>query len=53
MSHQRAHKKKNISLRDIRNRMSEFQNMNLNSESILYQEQIYLEKKILDFDLMI
>ena len=33
--------------------MSEFQNMNLNSESILYQEQIYLEKKILDFDLMI
>ena len=51
MSHQRAHKKiTNILLRDIRNRMSELQNMNLNTESILCQEQIYLEKKILDFD---
>ena len=45
MSHQRAHKKiTNILLRDIRNRMSELQNMNLKTESILYQEQIYLEK---------
>ena len=51
MSHQHAHKKvTNILLKDMRNRMSELQNMNLNTESILYQEQIYLEKILLDFD---
>ena len=51
MSHQRAHKKvTNILLKDMRNRMSELQKMNLDTENVLYQEQIYLEKKILDFD---
>ena len=51
MSHQRAHKKTtNILLRDMRNRMSELQSTNLNTESNLYHEQIYLEKKFLDFD---
>ena len=46
MSHQRAHKK----VTNILYRMSELQKMNLKTETILYQEQIYLEKKILDFD---
>ena len=51
MSHQRAHKKTtNILLRDMRKRMSELQSTNLNTESNLYHKQIYLEKKILDFD---
>ena len=51
MSHQRAHKKTtNLLLRDMRKRISELQNMNLDTHSNFYQEQLYLEQKILNFD---
>ena len=51
MSHQRAHKKvTNILLKDMRNRMSELQSMNLNTQSNLYHEQLYFEQRILNFD---
>ena len=51
MSHQRAHKKvTNLLLKDMRNRVSELQNMNLDTHSNLYHEQLHLEQKILNFD---
>ena len=51
MSHQRAHNKTtNLLLRDMRKRVSELQNMNLDTHSNFYQEQLYLEQKILNFD---
>ena len=34
----------------MRKRVSELQNMNLDTHSNLYQEQLYLEQKILNFD---
>ena len=44
MSHQRAHKKvTKLLLKDMRKRASELQNMNLDTHSNLYQEQLYLE----------
>ena len=49
MAHQ--HKEiTNITLRDMRNRLSVLQLMNLTAVSNLYQELINLEKYILDFD---
>ena len=51
ISHQPAHKKvTNLLLKDMRKRVSELQNMNLDTHSNLYQEQLYLEQKILNFD---
>ena len=51
MSHQRAHKKTiNSLLKDMRKRVSVLQNMNLDINSNLYLEQLYLEQKILNFD---
>ena len=51
MSHQRANKKvTNLLLKDMRKRASELQNINFDTHSNLYQEQLYLEQKILNFD---
>ena len=50
MSHSVHIKVTNILLKDMRNRMSELQSMNLNTQFNLYHEQLYLEQKILNFD---